>query len=71
VQVVTIDGRPTLGHSGRLLGFRAVMRWLPDQGIAVAILTNQSRTDPNLLIRDLLRTVLGVPPLCASCPQRP
>lgn len=71
VQVVTIDGRPTLGHSGRLLGFRAVMRWLPDQGIAVAVLTNQSRTDPNLLIRDLLRTVLGVPPLCAGCPQRP
>jgi D-alanyl-D-alanine carboxypeptidase len=68
VQVVTIDGRPTLGHSGRLLGFRAVMRWLPDQGIAVAILTNQSRTDPNLLIRDLLRTVLGDPPLCAGCP---
>jgi D-alanyl-D-alanine carboxypeptidase len=71
VQVVTIDGRPTLGHSGRLLGFRAVMRWLPSEGIAVVVMTNQSRTDPNLLIQDLLRTVLGVPPLCPGCPQLP
>ena len=71
VQVVTIDGRPTLGHSGRLLGFRAVMRWLSSEGIAVVVMTNQSRTDPNLLIRDLLRTVLGVPPLCPGCPRRP
>jgi D-alanyl-D-alanine carboxypeptidase len=71
VQVVTIDGRPSLGHSGRLLGFRAVMRWLPDEGIAVAVMTNQSRTDPNVLIRDLLRSVIGVPPPCAVCPPAP
>ena len=31
VQAVEIDGRAALGHSGRLLGFRSVMRWLPDQ----------------------------------------
>jgi D-alanyl-D-alanine carboxypeptidase len=71
VQVITIDGRPALGHSGRLLGFRAVMRWLPEQGIAVVVMTNQSRTDPNLLVRDLLRTVLGVPPACPVCSARP
>jgi len=70
VQVVTIDGRPAMGHSGRLLGFRAVMRWLPSEGIAVAVMTNQSRTDPNVLVRDLLRSVLGVPPPppCPVCP---
>ena len=68
VQVVTIDGRQTLGHSGRLLGFRAVMRWLPAEGIAVAVMTNQSRTDPNVLVRDLLRSVIGVPPPCTACP---
>ncbi len=71
VQVVTIDGRPALGHSGRLLGFRAVTRWLPGEGIAIAVMTNQSRTDPGLLVRALLRAVLGVPPLCPGCPQRP
>ena len=68
VQVVTIDGRRAMGHSGRLLGFRAVVRWLPDEGIAVAVMTNQSRTDPNVLVRDLLRSVIGVPPPCTACP---
>ena len=29
VQSVTVDGHPTLGHSGRFLGARAVVRWLP------------------------------------------
>ena len=67
VQVVTIDSRPAMGHSGRLLGFRSVMRWLPDEGIAVAVMTNQSRTDPNLLVQDLVRSVLGVPPVCPGC----
>lgn len=71
VQVVTIDGRPAMGHSGRLLGFRAVMRWLPIEGIAVAVMTNQSRTDPNVLVRDLLRSVIGVPPPCPECPTQP
>ncbi len=71
VQVVTIDSRPALGHSGRLLGFRAVMRWLPAEGIAVVVMTNQSRTDPNLLVQELLRSVLGVPPVCPECPQQP
>ena len=66
VQVVTIDGRQAWGHSGRLLGFRAVMRWLPAEGIAVAVMTNQSRTDPNVLVRDLLRSVIGIPP-CPPC----
>lgn len=68
VQVVTIDGRQAMGHSGRLLGFRAVMRWLPAEGIAVTVMTNQSRTDPNVLVRELLRSVIGVPPPpCAGC----
>ena len=46
VQSVVIDGRPTLGHSGRLLGSRAVVRWLPTESMSIAVLTNQSRTDP-------------------------
>lgn len=70
VQVVTIDGHATLGHSGRLLGFSAVMRWLPDEGVAIAVLTNQSRTDPNVLLRALLRIGLQQPSDCATCPIR-
>jgi D-alanyl-D-alanine carboxypeptidase len=67
VQAATVDGRPTLGHSGRLLGSRTVVRWLPDQGMAIAVLTNQSRNDPNLVARALLRVVLGTPIECSSC----
>jgi D-alanyl-D-alanine carboxypeptidase len=71
VQVATVDGRPTLGHSGRLLGSRTVVRWLPDQGIAIAVLTNQSRNDPNLVARALLRVLLGTPVDCTNCATAP
>ncbi|MGZ8502151.1 MAG: serine hydrolase domain-containing protein [Candidatus Limnocylindrales bacterium] len=67
VQAATIDGRPTLGHSGRLLGSRTVVRWLPDERIAIAVLTNQSRNDPNVVARALLRVVLGGPSDCPTC----
>jgi len=53
-----IEGRATLGHSGRLLGSRSVMRWLPEEGIAIAVLTNQSRTDPGIIARALLKIAL-------------
>lgn len=69
VQAATVDGRPTLGHSGRLLGARSVVRWLPMQGMAIAVLTNQSRHDPNVVARELLRVVLGTPPVCTGCPS--
>ncbi len=58
VQAVEFDGHPTLGHSGRLLGFRAVVRWLPQERIAIAVLTNQSRSDPSVIARSLLRLAL-------------
>jgi D-alanyl-D-alanine carboxypeptidase len=67
VQAATVDGRPTLGHSGRLLGSRTVVRWLPDERIAIAVLTNQSRADPNLVVRALIRVALGIPSDCSSC----
>ena len=57
VQVVRIDGRISYGHSGRLLGARSVLRWFPDEGIAIAVLTNDSRFDPTKVLRDLLAVV--------------
>ena len=69
VQAIEVAGRPSLGHSGRLLGFRSVMRWLPEEGIAIAVLTNQSRTDPGIIARALLRIALKPAPQCA-CDQR-
>jgi CubicO group peptidase (beta-lactamase class C family) len=65
VQALEIDGRPTVGHSGRLLGFRSAVRYLPDQGVSIAVLTNQSRTDPGPIVRSLLR--LALTPLDQPC----
>jgi D-alanyl-D-alanine carboxypeptidase len=58
VQVVPVDGRPSLGHSGRYLGARGVVRHFPLEGLTISVLTNQSRTDPGLVLVDLLRLAL-------------
>ena len=66
VQRLDLDGSPSLGHSGRLLGFRSAVRWLPNEDLAIAVLTNQSRTDPGIFVRALLKTAqAGVS--CVNC----
>jgi hypothetical protein len=67
VQAVVVAGRPTLGHSGRYLGARAVVRWLTEDRIAIAVLTNQSRADPNAIAASLLKTALAPQVDCTSC----
>jgi D-alanyl-D-alanine carboxypeptidase len=71
VQAVSIDGHPSLGHSGRLLGFRGAVRTFPIEGITIAVLTNQSRADPAVIVRALLAVVLPPPPVCVNCPLQP
>jgi D-alanyl-D-alanine carboxypeptidase len=68
VQVLAIDGHPSLGHSGRLLGFRSAMRHFPIDGLTIAVLTNQSRADPGAIVRRLLAVALPVAPACPACP---
>ena len=67
VQVGELFGHRSLGHSGRLLGVRSVVRWLPDQRLGIAVLTNQSRTDPAAIGRAMLKVVFG-PDLAAAQP---
>jgi D-alanyl-D-alanine carboxypeptidase len=62
VQSVTVGGWPALGHSGRLLGFQGVMRYFPGQGFSVAVLTNQSRADPGVILKALVAIVAPPPP---------
>jgi D-alanyl-D-alanine carboxypeptidase len=69
-QAVEIDGYRTLGHSGRLLGFRSAVRYLPDQGVSIAVLTNQSRQDPGAIVRQLLRIALTPVDRSCVCRQR-
>ena len=57
VQVTTLDGRPALGHSGRLTGFRSLVRHLPGDGITIAVLTNEATKDPTIIAKSLLRIV--------------
>ena len=57
VQALSIDGHPSLGHSGKLLGFRGAVRHFPIDGLTISVLTNQSRADPGTIVRSLLRVV--------------
>lgn len=67
VQAISIDGRQTLGHSGRLLGFRAAVRHIPGESTTIAVLTNQSRADPGVIVEGLLRVVFAPDPPCFRC----
>ena len=58
LQVTPVDGRLSIGHSGRLLGQRAVARSFPDAGLTIVVLTNQSRTDPSIVLTRLLEKLL-------------
>jgi D-alanyl-D-alanine carboxypeptidase len=69
VQAFSIDGHPALGHSGRLLGFRSVVRHFPVDGLTIAVLTNQSRADPAVILRALLAGAQPVPWTCPLCPM--
>jgi CubicO group peptidase (beta-lactamase class C family) len=68
VQALSVDGHPSLGHSGRFLGFRGVVRTFPIDGITIAVLTNQSRADPGVIVRELLAVTLPPPSVCPTCP---
>jgi D-alanyl-D-alanine carboxypeptidase len=67
VQAVTIDGHASFGHSGRLLGFRGVLRHFPVEGLTIAVLTNQSRADPAEIARSLLAVAIPPPAPCPIC----
>jgi D-alanyl-D-alanine carboxypeptidase len=68
VQALSVDGHPSLGHSGRLLGFRGAVRHFPIEGLTIAVLTNQSRADPGEIVRALLAVALPTDLVCGICP---
>jgi D-alanyl-D-alanine carboxypeptidase len=72
VQAFSIDGHASLGHSGRLLGFRSAVRHFPIDGLTIAVLTNQSRADPAVIVRALLAVAVPAPPpIVPSTPASP
>ena len=58
IQAVPVAGHPALGHSGRFLGFRNVARYLTDEGITIAVLTNQGVKDPAKIADALVKIIL-------------
>jgi D-alanyl-D-alanine carboxypeptidase len=66
-QAVPIDGLATLGHSGRLLGTRAILRYFTASGISLAITSNQSRTDLAPLVARL--ALIAVPGATTPAPS--
>ena len=69
VQAFPIGGRLAVGHSGRLLGFRAAVRHLPAENVTIAVLTNQSRADPGIIVEALLAIIFEPEPPCVRCMQ--
>jgi D-alanyl-D-alanine carboxypeptidase len=68
VQVVQVEGHTAIGHSGRYLGTRSVVRHFPGTGITIAVLTNQSASDPAPILASLYRLLQPPRPVCRGCP---
>jgi CubicO group peptidase (beta-lactamase class C family) len=52
-----VGDRLTVGHSGRLAGFRSSLRYVPELGVSVAVVTNQDRWDPDRVVEALLDVI--------------
>ena len=67
VQVVRYGSQVTWGHSGTFTGFKTAIRWLPDRQIAIAVLTNQNRSELSTLLKQLIALAVEIRP-ASSCP---
>lgn len=67
VQVVRYGKQVTWGHSGTFTGFKTAIRWLPDRQIAIAVLTNQNRSELTSLMKQLIALAVEVKP-SSTCP---
>lgn len=65
VSTITLGGRLTYGHNGRLIGSRASIRYLPAYGFTVAVVTNQDVIGPDVFGTSLISIAIAslVPPL--------
>jgi D-alanyl-D-alanine carboxypeptidase len=61
IQEVLLAGHPAIGHAGRYLGVRTVVRYLPDLGLTIAVLTNQGDYDPSRIAAGLVAVVAPPP----------
>lgn len=71
VQVTRIDGHRAYGHSGRFIGVRGELRYLPGPGLAIAVLTNQNGVDLRPLTARLVSLALPKPPASPAASPSP
>jgi CubicO group peptidase (beta-lactamase class C family) len=69
VQQTTVNGWTAVGHGGRLIGSQAVMRYVPELGVSIAVTTNQWRTTPDVVVRALAS--IALPPAPPPPPPSP
>jgi D-alanyl-D-alanine carboxypeptidase len=62
VQVTRVAGHRALGHSGRFIGVRGELRYLPASGLAIAIIANQNGVDVRPLTAKLVALALSPTP---------
>ncbi len=59
ISTVKVAGHIAIGHSGRYLGARNVVRYLPDLHLSIAVLTNQSEIDPAYIASVVIRALVA------------
>lgn len=64
-----INGYRAYGHSGRYLGIQNVAWHVPELGVTVVVLTNQSIWDPNRFASSLLKVIAPVKPAPSPTPK--
>ncbi len=57
---LTVCGQAAFGHSGAVPGYRSQLLFLPEAGVGVAILSNNSTIQPRQLAVDALRLATGL-----------
>ncbi|MFF4381071.1 serine hydrolase domain-containing protein [Kitasatospora sp. NPDC001547] len=57
----TIAGHPAFGHAGGVPGYRSQLLFMPDTGLGVALLGNNSSIDAAKLATRVLRLAAGLP----------
>ena len=69
-----LGGRRTVGHNGRLVGSRSSIRYLPDYGFTIAVVTNQDRYSPDSIgtpLMDIAIASLTPPPPAPTASPAP
>lgn len=61
VRYVKNDGLEFIGHHGGIVGYRAELLWMPQQGWRIAALGNRHRSDLGRVVYSAVRHLLGMP----------